>query len=125
MALFSKILSKIRGGSASESDWDELRKSLIEADLGATLSEELIAAAQSYKGDDPVSAISTALRGALTPSSRELAFAGTRPTTVLVVGVNGTGKTTSVAKLMQSLTTQGKKVVVAAADTFRAAAIEQ
>jgi len=125
MALFSKILAKIRGGGASASDWEELLKSLIEADLGATLSEELIAAAQSYKGDDPVSAISTALRGALTPSSRELAFAGTRPTTVLVVGVNGTGKTTSVAKLMQSLTTQGKKVVVAAADTFRAAAIEQ
>ena len=125
MALFSKILAKIRGGGASASDWEELLKSLIEADLGATLSEELIAAAQSYKGDDPVSAISTALRGALTPSSRELAFAGTRPTTVLVVGVNGTGKTTSVAKLMQSLTSQGKKVVVAAADTFRAAAIEQ
>ena len=125
MALFSKILAKIRGGGASASDWEELRRSLIEADLGAALSEELIAAAQSYKGDDPVSAISTALRGALTPSSRELAFAGTRPTTVLVVGVNGTGKTTSVAKLMQSLTTQGKKVVVAAADTFRAAAIEQ
>jgi len=125
MALFSKILAKIRGGGASASDWEELRRSLIEADLGATLSEELIAAAQSYKGDDPVSAISTALRGALTPSSRELAFAGTRPTTVLVVGVNGTGKTTSVAKLMQSLTSQGKKVVVAAADTFRAAAIEQ
>jgi len=125
MALFSKILAKIRGGGASASDWEELRRSLIEADLGAALSEELIAAAQSYKGDDPVSAISTALRGALTPSSRELAFAGTRPTTVLVVGVNGTGKTTSVAKLMQSLTSQGKKVVVAAADTFRAAAIEQ
>jgi len=125
MALFSKILAKIRGGGASASDWEELLKSLIEADLGAALSEELIAAAQSYKGDDPVSAISTALRGALTPSSRELAFAGTRPTTVLVVGVNGTGKTTSVAKLMQSLSTQGKKVVVAAADTFRAAAIEQ
>jgi len=125
MALFSKILAKIRGGGASASDWEELLKSLIEADLGAALSEELIAAAQSYKGDDPVSAISTALRGALTPSSRELAFAGTRPTTVLVVGVNGTGKTTSVAKLMQSLTSQGKKVVVAAADTFRAAAIEQ
>ena len=125
MELFSKILAKIRGGGASASDWEELRRSLIEADLGAALSEELIAAAQSYKGDDPVSAISTALRGALTPSSRELAFAGTRPTTVLVVGVNGTGKTTSVAKLMQSLTSQGKKVVVAAADTFRAAAIEQ
>ena len=100
MALFSKILAKIRGGSASESDWDELRKSLIESDIGAALSEELIVAAQSYKGDDPVSAITSALRGALTDASRELAFTGTRPTTVLVVGVNGTGKTTSVAKLM-------------------------
>ena len=125
MALFSKILSKIRGGSANDSDWDELRKSLIEADIGAALSEELIVAAQSHKGDDAVSAISSVLHGALTESSRELAFAGNRPTTVLVVGVNGTGKTTSVAKLMQALSTQKRKVVVAAADTFRAAAIEQ
>jgi fused signal recognition particle receptor len=125
MALFSKILAKIRGGSATQSDWDELRKSLIEADLGATLSEEIISAAQSHKGNDAQSAITEALRGALTSSSRELAFNGSRPTTVLVVGVNGTGKTTSVAKLAQSLSTQGKTMVVAAADTFRAAAIEQ
>ncbi len=125
MALFSKILAKIRGGSATQSDWDELRKSLIEADLGATLSEEIISAAQSHKGNDAQAAITEALRGALTSSSRELAFNGSRPTTVLVVGVNGTGKTTSVAKLAQSLSTQGKTMVVAAADTFRAAAIEQ
>ena len=125
MALFSKILAKIRGGSAMQSDWDELRKSLIEADLGATLSEEIISAAQSHKGNDAQAAITEALRGALTSSSRELAFNGSRPTTVLVVGVNGTGKTTSVAKLAQSLSTQGKTMVVAAADTFRAAAIEQ
>jgi fused signal recognition particle receptor len=125
MALFSKILAKIRGGSTTQSDWDELRKSLIEADLGATLSEEIISAAQSHKGNDAQAAITEALRGALTSSSRELAFNGSRPTTVLVVGVNGTGKTTSVAKLAQSLSTQGKTMVVAAADTFRAAAIEQ
>ena len=125
MALFSKILAKIRGGSAMQSDWDELRKSLIEADLGATLSEEIISAAQSHKGNDAQAAITEALRGALTSSSRELALNGSRPTTVLVVGVNGTGKTTSVAKLAQSLSTQGKTMVVAAADTFRAAAIEQ
>ena len=125
MALFSKILAKIRGGGASESDWEELRKTLIEADLGAGLSEEIVKAAKSYKGDDSLSAITSALRCALTTTSRELALADIRPTTVLVVGVNGTGKTTSVAKLMQALTTQRKKVVVAAADTFRAAAIEQ
>jgi fused signal recognition particle receptor len=61
----------------------------------------------------------------LCSSDRELALAVGRPTTILVVGVNGTGKTTSVAKLAQLLKSQGSKVVVAAADTFRAAAIEQ
>jgi fused signal recognition particle receptor len=125
MALFSKILAKIRGGDATQSDWDELRKSLIESDLGAVLSEELIAAAQSNKGEDAQSAIFLALRKALTDAPRALALNASGLTTVLVVGVNGTGKTTSVAKLMQSLSTEGMRVVVAAADTFRAAAIEQ
>lgn len=125
MALFSKILSKIRGGDISASDWDELRTALIEADLGAALSEELIEVAKAAKAESAEAALLAALRGSLSSASRELATAESAPSTILVVGVNGTGKTTSVAKLMQSLTASGKRVVVAAADTFRAAAIEQ
>ena len=125
MALFSKIFAKIRGGVVTASDWDELRSSLIEADLGAALSDELISIAKNNKSESVESAINTALKGALTQTSRELARATSRPTTILVVGVNGTGKTTSVAKLMHLLNKEGKTIIVAAADTFRAAAIEQ
>ena len=125
MALFSKIFSKLRGGSVSASDWDELRATLIEADLGAAFSDELISTARAQKSADIESAIKSSLASALTNVSRELAKVSTGTTTVLVVGVNGTGKTTSVAKLMYSLKQQGMSVVVAAADTFRAAAIEQ
>ncbi len=125
MALFSKIIAKLRGGSVTASDWDDLRISLIEADLGATLSDELIAIAKNNKSESVEMAMRGALVGALTKSSREIAQATSRPTTILVVGVNGTGKTTSVAKLMSALTMRGSSVVVAAADTFRAAAIEQ
>ena len=125
MALFSKILSKIRGGDISASDWDELRTALIEADLGAALSEELIEVAKAAKAESAPAALATALRGSLSNAPRVLATAESAPSAILVVGVNGTGKTTSVAKLMQSLKADGKSVVVAAADTFRAAAIEQ
>jgi len=125
MALFSKLFAKLRGGNLSAADWDELRTTLIEADLGAALSDELIAIAKSHKSDDIESAIKIALEAALTKNSRDLAKLDTGTTTILVVGVNGTGKTTSVAKLMSALKQEGKVVVVAAADTFRAAAIEQ
>ena len=125
MALFSKIFAKLRIGGVSSADWDELRSSLIESDLGATLSDELIALAKSTKAESAEDAIRGALTSSLTKNSRELNRAEGRATTILVVGVNGTGKTTSVAKLMQSLKSSGSTVVVVAADTFRAAAIEQ
>ena len=125
MALFSKIFAKLRIGGVSSADWDELRSSLIESDLGATLSDELIAVAKATKAESAENAIRGALNSALTKNSRELNRAEGRATTILVVGVNGTGKTTSVAKLMQSLKSSGSTVVVVAADTFRAAAIEQ
>ena len=125
MALFSKIFSKLRIGGVSESDWDELRSSLVESDLGATLSDELIAIAKSTKAESAEDAIRGALAASLTKNPRDLIRAEGRATTILVVGVNGTGKTTSVAKLMQSLKSSGATVVVVAADTFRAAAIEQ
>ena len=125
MALFSKIIAKLRGGNVSAADWEELRATLIEADLGAAFSDTLITTAKLQKSEDIADAMRIALTSTLSTSTRDLAKAAAGPTTILVIGVNGTGKTTSVAKLMYALKKEGKRVVVAAADTFRAAAIEQ
>ena len=125
MALFSKIFAKLRGREVAASDWEELRTSLIEADLGAVLSDDLIELAKSAPSEGAVIAITTALKSALTDKPRTLARVDSRPTTILVVGVNGTGKTTSVAKLILFLKSAGMSVVVAAGDTFRAAAVLQ
>ncbi len=125
MALFNKFLAKLRAGAVTSSDWIDLRTSLIEADLGSLLSDELIEIAKSNNSNGVESAIRATLKNSLTKAPRNLARASFRPTTILVVGVNGTGKTTSVAKLMHTLKKDGASVIVAAADTFRAAAIEQ
>jgi len=125
VALFSKLLNKLRGGNVSAADWDEFERTLIESDLGAQLTEEIITLAKAAKVDEIESALLSALSGKLSPASRDLARQADGVTTILVVGVNGTGKTTSVAKLMKFFTDQRLQVVVAAADTFRAAAIDQ
>jgi fused signal recognition particle receptor len=125
MALFSKIFAKLKGADLSAADWEELRKSLIESDLGGALSDELIEVAKKTKPDDLSAAVSAALFATLAPTRREIASHAGRLTTVMVVGVNGTGKTTSVAKLTSLLKNEGRSITLCAADTFRAAAIEQ
>ena len=125
MALFSKIFGKLRSGSATSADWDELERTLIEADIGATLAAEIITSAKKMPKDEIESQLLAELRSRLSTARRALANSDGGITTIIVVGVNGTGKTTSVAKLMELLNSQRKKVVVGAADTFRAAAIEQ
>lgn len=134
MALFSKIINKLRGGSVSAADWQEFEKTLIEADLGAGLATEIIALAKGMKidGADGANgangiegALLASLTEKLTTADRGIRIAADRPTTILVVGVNGTGKTTSVAKLMNYFKNLNSVVLVAAADTFRAAAIDQ
>ena len=125
MALFSKLFSKIRGGATSAADWEEIERSLIESDLGAANSAEIITLAKKVKADEIESSVTSALTGWLSNQSRDLASNPDRTTTVLVVGVNGTGKTTSSAKLVSYLVENRKSVLLAAADTFRAAAIDQ
>jgi len=125
MALFSKLLQKIRGGSTSAGDWQELEEALIASDLGAKSAAEIIELAKRSKSDEIDTAITNALSAWLSNANRELPFNSDRPTTVLIVGVNGTGKTTSTAKLISFLKQNKHSVLVAAADTFRAAAVEQ
>jgi fused signal recognition particle receptor len=125
MALFSKIFQKIRGGSTSNSDWAEIEELLIASDLGAKNSAEIIEIAKRSKNDEIDSAITSALNSWLSSGNRSLAVNGDRPTTIMIVGVNGTGKTTSTAKLVSYLKAKNSSVLLAAADTFRAAAVEQ
>jgi fused signal recognition particle receptor len=130
MSLFGKLFSKIRGGSeVSAADWQEIEKSLLLSDLGASNVAEIIKVAKSVKGSEISEAIKQSLAGWLSPNSRELNVSQGSTSTFLIVGVNGTGKTTSSAKLAHWVISQYKiaaqSVVLAAADTFRAAAVEQ
>lgn len=125
MGLFGKFLAKVKGAStASKADWDELEADLLSSDLGPTISSELIEQAKKIKGGDAIASLREILASQLSSKSREIAR-GELLTTILVVGVNGTGKTTSVAKLASLLKESGSSVVLGAADTFRAAAIDQ
>jgi fused signal recognition particle receptor len=124
MGLFGKILAKITGTAhASAADWHELEAALIEADLGPDLAGKIMHAARSAKSESASQAVAATLQSFLCDKSRTMSV--TRPGTILVVGVNGTGKTTSSAKLANALSANGQSVLLAAADTFRAAAVDQ
>ena len=125
MGLFNRLLSKVRGvSSASSLDWAEIESELLASDLGPTLVAEILEAAKKIRGDDAECAIKEILESKLSKKSRELCI-GDVLQVVLIVGVNGTGKTTSVAKLANKLAGEKFSVVLGAADTFRAAAVEQ
>ena len=125
MGIFTRFVAKIRGTStASNLDWDELKSELLAADLGPALAEKIIAQGKQIKGDDAQESLREILNSYLTSKSRELLRTDTT-TVILVVGVNGVGKTTSVAKLANHLKESGKSVLIGAADTFRAAAVDQ
>ena len=125
MSLFKRLFTALRSGSVSSDEWDQIRSTLIASDLGVKLVDEVIDKVKSAKPDDAVLAITTHVKSWLSNKSRELFIDSDRLNTVLIVGVNGTGKTTSTAKLANRLTKSGSKVLLAAADTFRAAATEQ
>ena len=126
MGFFKKFLSKVtRTSSVSAADWDELYSELIASDLGASLSDAILSSAKKSKSEEPIEAIREALTALLSSKPRGLAKSETGLTTILVIGVNGTGKTTSVAKLAANISNSGNRVLLGAADTFRAAAVEQ
>jgi len=126
MGLFGKIIAKITGTTqATRADWDELENALLEADLGPELSADIVKQARSVKAEDATAALTEILTSTLSKKPREVIRATSGPTSILVVGVNGTGKTTSVAKLGHYFTSQESSVLLCAADTFRAAAVDQ
>ena len=125
MSLFKRLFNAIKSGSVSDKEWEEIRVSLIESDLGVKLTDELITMAKTTKPEDAKEAIVAEVKKWLSKDDRTIKFTPGRTNTILVVGVNGTGKTTSTAKLAFHLKSEKKTILLAAADTFRAAAVEQ
>jgi fused signal recognition particle receptor len=125
MGLFSKFIAKIKGtNDFSPADWADLEQELLASDLGPTLTKNFLAEAKRVKSENAEQALIEIMTSNLSQKSHEPVLVdGT--TTIMVVGVNGTGKTTSVAKLASYYTKSGKSVVLAAGDTFRAAAVDQ
>ena len=124
MSLFSKftaLFTKESNQSRAAINWDELEETLINADLGPTLAKRI---SEKLHGDRELS-LHQALAQLLLTTDRSLNEGERKPTVILVVGVNGSGKTTSVGKLAAYLVNQGATVTLVAADTFRAAAREQ
>lgn len=133
--LGARLLDVLARDTVGEDEWDEIEETLLLADVGAGPTGELVEALRTevkVTGAQDTAAVRELLRTKLVelvdPSlDRTLHLEGTDggPAVVLVVGVNGTGKTTTVGKLARVLVAQDKKVLLGAADTFRAAAADQ
>ena len=130
-SLVEGINSLLSGSKAIDDDfYDELEETLILSDLGLKTSEDIVsklrAKVKAEKISDP-DAVRQAIKDIIADMLGEdkPLDLSTKPSVILVIGVNGAGKTTTIGKLAYKLINEGKKVLVAAADTFRAAAIDQ
>ncbi|MGW4095416.1 signal recognition particle-docking protein FtsY [Mycobacterium sp. NPDC004974] len=134
-ALGRSMLGLLGGGDLDEDSWEAIEDTLLIADLGPVVTESVVAALRERMASKSVRSEADAravlrevlmseLRPELDRSIKALPHAD-KPSVLLVVGVNGTGKTTTVGKLARVLVADGRRVVLGAADTFRAAAADQ
>jgi fused signal recognition particle receptor len=131
--LFQKVTQIFTGRTKIDDElYDELEETLIESDVGVQTAARLVTRLREATRKQRLSTaaeVTDWLKGEieriLSEGDRGIRWSPNAPTLILVVGVNGTGKTTSVAKLAQHFSGSGKRVMMAAADTFRAAAIDQ
>ena len=138
--MLGRLSGLLRRAEVDEDFWEELEETLILGDVGGATSARLVEDVRDDVGKADADAIRDALRARLvalleSPPSRGALWGGGngsaggaadgQPQIVLVVGVNGAGKTTSIAKLAHAYIREGRSVVLAAGDTFRAAAIDQ
>ncbi len=144
-AIFDKIkqgLAKTRGlfsgiaelfhlkGRVDQKFLEELEKRLYLADVGTGATTDIVQRVRQAFADKEITGdveafVKDQLKSLLTAPEEGIRYAARKPTVVMVAGVNGSGKTTSIAKLARRCQSEGKKVMVAACDTFRAAAVEQ
>lgn len=154
MALFGKLISKLKEGltktrevlvtgatglknlltgrTLDEQLIQELERTLLQADVGVAGTKRLIdgiradyRAGKMSRGEDVIEYLKRELKAMWPEQDRRLRFASSGPTVILVTGINGAGKTTSISKLCAMLKGQGKTVLLAACDTFRAGAVRQ
>lgn len=151
MPLFKSILSKVkkgltktrevltmdlgdllRGRRLDEALIEQVKTKLLQADVGVQTTTRLIdgikadyKAGKMTKGEDVLAYLKREIAALWPMQDRELHFASGSPTVIMVTGVNGAGKTTSIAKLCSMLRAQGKSVLLGACDTFRAGAVRQ
>ncbi len=136
----AKLLAVLSRDHLAEDDWDELEETLLLADVGAGPAGELIdklrtrvrvlgvrdaAAVRAMLREELIALVDPALDRSLAVGPNPAGDGGAVPAVVLVVGVNGTGKTTTVGKLARVLVAEDRQVLLGAADTFRAAAADQ
>jgi fused signal recognition particle receptor len=126
------LKSMLLGKRLDEALITEIEQRLLLADVGTTTTTRLIdkiradfRAGKMSKGDEALDYMKAELKAMWPPADREIRFAATGPTVILVTGVNGVGKTTSIAKLCAVMRGRGKSVMLAACDTFRAGAVRQ
>lgn len=131
-SVFGQIVSVLGMGEITDETWEDLEALLIQADMGVPTTLELVdamrqrvAAEGLYRADQLVEALKKELLAILVQPETFPIEEKRLLTVVMIVGVNGSGKTTSIGKLSHYYQGKGKKVMLAAADTFRAAAIDQ
>jgi len=131
-SVFGQIAGVLGTGDIDEETWEDLEALLVQADVGVPTTMDIVKKLQArvkkeglYKADQLVNALKKELRAILAESGTFEMEEPRQLTVVMVVGVNGSGKTTTIGKLAKRYLDQGRKVVLAAGDTFRAAAIDQ
>ena len=129
---WGNILNTLTGSKIDDDLYDELEEQLILADVGGDVAMKLVDALRDRvqekglkTGEQAADALRDIIADEMRPETRKWRWHGPSRPVILVIGVNGVGKTTSIAKLADYYTRQGKKVMLAAGDTFRAAASEQ
>tara|TARA_B100000609_G_scaffold27217_1_gene19103 strand:- start:180 stop:1070 length:891 start_codon:yes stop_codon:yes gene_type:complete len=120
----SKAFNRLKRGTMSQEEIEKIEEKLLLADIGYDTVESIIEIIKKFKAGDFLSEVKTYLINEL-PKLHDPTILDTKPVVVMVVGVNGTGKTTSVAKLAKMYKDMGNFVTLVAADTYRAAAVEQ
>ncbi|HED54340.1 MAG TPA: signal recognition particle-docking protein FtsY [Phycisphaerales bacterium] len=126
------LVSLLRGRKLDEQLIEEIEARLIRADVGVQAARRLaqgiredFTQGKMTKGEDALEYLKREIKAMWPQEDREIRLAESGPTVILVTGVNGAGKTTSIAKLCQKFTAEGKSVLLGACDTFRAGAVRQ